>query len=107
VSDTRRDRKRRSAEHWHDPDVLGPVLEDHHAARQWLCQRRIDYDPGRWLRFRAGYDARRRRTAGCCGVESVTRSGLRESTGVAHQGDHRKQRSPLRPRTGNTVDREG
>jgi hypothetical protein len=33
----------------HDVQILGAVLNDDPAARQWFGQRLIDDDPGRWL----------------------------------------------------------
>ena len=52
VSDTRRNRERRLAKYGHDPDVLGPVLDNDDAPGQRRCQWWIDGEPGGWLRFR-------------------------------------------------------
>lgn len=83
VSDARRNRSRRWAEHGNDPYVLGPVLQDDDAPGEWGCQRRIDSDSGSRLCFGEGYDARRRRPAARDRPRDHVARGLRESHGGA------------------------
>ena len=87
VPDARRNRERRRAEHGHDPQVLGPELEDDQALGQRLCQGLIDDDPGGRLLHG------QRHNGG--GTEDLAR-GLREGAGGAHHGNRCKQRKPLR-----------
>ena len=89
MADTRRHPKRRLPKHRYNPNVLSPVLENDHAARQWCRQRRVDEDPGRWLFCGQGHDHRCRcsRDLGRC---------LRQRAGGAKDGDNTKEYKLLR-----------
>jgi hypothetical protein len=49
VSNPRRHGERLRSKHRHDVQVLGTILNEQHAARQRLCDGRIDDDLRRWF----------------------------------------------------------